>query len=182
MRFVIAFMVVLLVSCGSRDSIGSVAEDGETGETEGARSVAETEAADILFDPFQDFEPGDPDIGREYFLVKNRGRCLTCHTLNGEGERRGWALDDTGLRRDPGWLVTFVTSPRMLRPEVVRMPPFRGDEEATILDVVTFLLTLKTPVAHPEPEDIKPEDEPDTWEHGVGGRLGGHIGGFERAP
>ena len=134
-------------------------------------------------DPTEGLENGRADIGREYFLDSTRGKCLDCHTLNGEGNTRGfegevWALDDAGLRRDPEWLAVFIDNPRTLRPEVARMPPFRGDVKgATIADIVAFLMTLKTEVDHPETADIKPVDEPDPNLGGIGG-FTGHGNGY----
>ncbi len=90
-----------------------------------------------------------------------------------------WALDDTGLRREPEWLAIFIDNPRNLRPEVARMPPFRGDSDgAAIADVVAFLMTLRKPVEHPESTDIKPDDEPDPNFDGIGGFTGHNQGGY----
>jgi hypothetical protein len=163
---------MMTVSCGEKPATEQPGPTDKTPASEEAQSVAEIEPEIVPFDPKSDFELGDPEIGREYFSGENRGRCLTCHTLNSEGEGTGWALDDTGLRRDKQWLAIFLDNPRNLRPEVVRMPPFRGDEVATIPDVIAFLLTLRTPVDHPAHTDVKPADEPDMWEGGVGGRHG----------
>ena len=129
-------------------------------------------------DPTANLDKGNPEIGREYFLGENRGRCLKCHTLAGEGEPGTWALDDTGLRHDARWLAIFIDNPRNQRPEIARMPPFRGDPEATIADIVAFLMTLKVAVEHPVPSDVKPPDEPATYEGGVGGfqTSGGDVG------
>jgi len=140
-------------------------------------SVAETEPVGPV-DPTENLGKGDAEVGREYFYGENRGRCLDCHTLQGEGEPGGYALDDIGLRRDPEWLAVFINNPRDLRPEVARMPPYRGDEQGvTIADIVAFLITLKTPVEHPESTDVKPEDEPDPYYPENGGHGGGQ-GGF----
>src|SRR3990172_10561686 len=87
-----------------------------------------------MSDPLENLGAGDPEIGREYFYGDNRGRCLRCHTLNGEGKPGTWPLDETGLRRDPEWLAIFIDNPRIKRAEVVRMPPFRGDAETSIAD------------------------------------------------
>ncbi|HDS30161.1 MAG TPA: hypothetical protein ENN67_03870 [Firmicutes bacterium] len=158
---IVIFLIfcIFIASCGERifrNENRTVAVESE---------IIEPDEEIVRFDPRADFELGDAEIGREYFFGENRGRCLTCHTLYGEGEPSGWALDDTGLRRDKQWLAIYLDNPRNLRPEVVRMPPYRGDESATIPDIVAFLLTLTTPVEHPVPGDIKPESEPDKWIH-----------------
>ena len=115
-------------------------------------------------------------------MDSNRGKCLDCHTLNGEGNNRGfdgqlWALDDTGIRRSASWLARYIDNPRNIRPEVARMPPFRGDADgAVIADVVAFLMTLTAQTDHPGYEYVKPEDEPDPNFEGVGGFTGIHGG------
>ncbi len=157
MRIAVLILTAFLLS-------GCTQSDPPDEQTE---SVVQDEPLTEPFDPRAEHPPGNPDIGREYFRGENRGRCLTCHSLSGEGEPTGWVLDDSGLRRDEQWLMIFIDSPRMLRPEVVRMPPFRGDEVATIPDVVAYLMTLTTPVEHPEHDDELPLGEPEMWEGGV---------------
>ena len=132
-------------------------------DDQAASSTAQTEPLPPP-DPTVGLERGKPEIGKEYFYGENRGRCLKCHALGDQGEPTGYALDDVGLRRNSEWLAIFIDNPRNARPEVARMPPFRGDVEgATIADVVAFLMTLMTPVDHPESTDVKPPDEPDRW-------------------
>jgi len=134
-------------------------------------------------DPTEGLENGDAELGREYFLGSDRGKCLDCHTLNGEGNNREfdgplWALDDTALRRDAEWLAVYLDNPRNLRPEVARMPPFRGDSGgARLPDIVAYLMTLRTEVDHPDSPYTKPAGEPDPNFDGIGdytGHGGGH--------
>jgi hypothetical protein len=169
MRALFAILIAcsaLMISCAPREA--SPDRAGETAVRDGAESVAKTDFILPPEDPTEGLEEGDPEIGRDYFYGENRGRCLRCHRLHGEGEPTGWALDDAGLRRDAEWLATFLHNPRGLRPEVARMPPYRGDPKARLADVVAFLMSLRTPVEHPEPSDVKPADEPEKWESGVG--------------
>jgi len=165
--------MVAFVYC-SPDVPGSSDAGPEGGES--ATSTAQAES-DLPVDPTLDLHLGDLETGREYFMGENRGRCLDCHTLQGDGEPTGYALDDVGLRREAEWLAIFLDNPRNLRPEVARMPPFRGDSGgAEIRDVVQFLLTLQTPVDHPEPTDVKPGDEPEADHDGFGGFQAPHGG------
>jgi len=52
---------------------------------------------------------GDAERGRE--LVRGKGACLQCHTLNGEGGHTGPALSDIGRRRSPAYLKTKLLEP-----------------------------------------------------------------------
>lgn len=166
----------LLLSSGCATQQPSPPPEGKSVD-QAETSVAETEAVGVT-DPTENLGEGDAEVGREYFYGENRGRCIDCHTLQGEGEPGGYPLDDVGLRREPEWLAVFINNPRDLRPEVARMPPYRGDEQgATIADVVAFLMTLKTPVERPEHDEVKPEDEPDPYFPENGGHGGGQ-GGF----
>ena len=167
-----AIFILLFCGCATQSPAPEEIATDDVAET----SVAETEPVEVI-DPTANLDQGDAEIGREYFYGENRGRCLDCHTLNGEGEPGGYPLDDAGLRRDPEWLAVFINNPRDLRPEVARMPPYRGDEAgATIADVVAFLMTLQTPVDHPESTDVKPEDEPNAYYPDNNGHGGGHGG------
>ncbi len=144
-----------------------------TGPSEGdeetvAASVAENEPY-VIPDPTEGLELGNPELGREYFYGENRGRCLTCHTLAGEGFEGGYALDDAGLQHDAEWVAIFLDNPRRGRPEVVIMPPYRGDSGgATIADIVQFLMSQRTPVEHPETTDVLPDSEPEPNHDGIG--------------
>jgi mono/diheme cytochrome c family protein len=161
--------VLLVVGC-SRPATPQPSRPQTQSDQTASAAFDRTEPT-LAFDPTADLDKGNPEIGREYFYGENRGRCLRCHTLNGEGDSTGAAfeLGDTGLRFEPDYLATFVYNPRMLRPEVAIMPPWRGDPEAKIADIVAFLMTLKTPVERPPVTDRKPPDESLPYEGGVGG-------------
>jgi len=120
-------------------------------------------------DVTENLDSGDPAIGREYVHDPNRGGCLRCHNLGGEGKPDGFKLDDVGLKRDPKWLAQFIQNPRNLRPEVARMPPWRNDTKAKIADVVAYLMTLRTKVDHPASPDKKPAGEPSKYTGPMGG-------------
>lgn len=173
MREIILILItLLLVACTSNGGKGSkdfpVKPESETEPRDNSDTVNEEH-------PYGDLSLGDAEYGRVYFFAETHGRCLRCHTLNGEGEPGTWPLDDTGLRRDPEWLAEFIDNPRILRPEVATMPPYRLDDTATIADIVAFLMTLRTPVEHPEQTDFAPpgelehipekSDAPDTSEY-----------------
>ena len=165
MRFVAVMCIFLCLLFGA---CGKPSAQVKTPEAKPAETIASSTAQVEQIDPTAGLDKGDPEIGREYFYGENRGRCLACHILNGQGEPGGFALDDAGLRHDPRWLAIFVSNPRAYRPEVARMSPFRGDPVAKIADVVAFLMTLKTPVEHPAHTDVKPPDEPEKHEGGLG--------------
>jgi mono/diheme cytochrome c family protein len=175
MRWVTIVLLILFI--GTILLIGACAPkkvaEFETKSVAGDEPLTTEEIqAQIAKDPTVGLDKGDAQKGKDYFYSENRGRCLACHTLGGEGEKGSYPLDDAGLRRDPVWLAIFLSNPRTQRPEVARMPPFRGDKIATIADTVAFLMTLKTVVDHPAPTDVKPANEPDRNENGVGGRKG----------
>jgi hypothetical protein len=145
----------------------------DTGPSEGDEETVVTSVAEIephvIPDPTEGLELGDPELGREYFYGENRGRCLTCHTLAGEGFEGGYALDDIGLQREAEWLAILLDNPRRPRPELAIMPPYRGDSGgATIADIVQFLLIQMTPVEHPETTDVLPESEPEPNHDSIG--------------
>jgi len=173
--FLVLFFLIITAGC----------TNSSTGQSDTEAGLQESTVGYEYFppeDPTAGLEDGDAQLGLEYFMGSNRGRCLDCHTVGGEGNDRGfdgevWALDDTGLRRDPDWLAVYLDNPRNLRPEIARMPPFRGDEAgATLADVVAYLMTLRTEIDHPESTDVKPEDEPDPNFEGIGGFTGTHDG------
>lgn len=49
--------------------------------------------------------------GRGAELFRNKGKCLDCHRLNGEGRASGPDLAGIGDRRDAGWLRRAVVEP-----------------------------------------------------------------------
>lgn len=157
----LAFMIFVFSGCAKADHSK---RNINISESENPELSTTTNEPVEPFDPTIGLDQGIVIIGRDYFFGENRGRCLVCHNLNGQGEPSGFPLDDIGLRRTPEWIAQFLYSPRILRPEVARMPPFRGDPQASLADVVAFLLTLTKPVKHPEHKDIKPPDEPDKYE------------------
>lgn len=184
MRYILTIVtiaILLSLSCVAGDT-GTPGPDDETlPETTDNVQVSvidgdvEDADDDTPFDPTEGLEDGVAEIGEEYFHGENRGRCLVCHSLGDEGFEDGWALDDTGLRRSPDYLARWIDNPRNLRPEVVIMPPWRGDSEgATIADVVAFLMTLQTAIERLETSDIRPDDEPEPNFDGIAGSEGSH--------
>lgn len=171
MRYFLHIIIILiLLSCNTSNQPDQPADI--TKETE------IPEISDVLPDPYENLGNGNPEIGWAYISSTNRGKCLECHSIAGDGNLDGWALDDTALRRDENWLAAFLDNPRNLRPEVATMPPYRGDEEAVIADVVAFLMTLDSYVDHPESGDIKPEGEPEPYHGGIGGWHGEEFTGY----
>jgi cytochrome c oxidase cbb3-type subunit III len=51
------------------------------------------------------------DTRKGYTLIREKGRCLQCHVLNGEGGHLGPSLTDIGVRRSPAYLRTKLTNP-----------------------------------------------------------------------
>lgn len=183
-QVIVLILLVCILSCARTDSgsaspaeqVSVASEENFTGDIAGDEASSDDEEDETPYDPTVGLDEGVAEIGEAYFNGENRGRCLTCHTLGDEGFEDGWALDDAGLRRSPEWLAIFIDNPRTLRPEVVIMPPWRGDSEgATIADVVAFMLTLQTEVEHPPTTDIKPDDEPEPNHDGIAGSEGIHA-------
>lgn len=50
-------------------------------------------------------------LGRGAELFRNKGKCLTCHRVNGEGLASAPDLTDIGRQRDPEWLRRAVVEP-----------------------------------------------------------------------
>ena len=63
--------------------------------------------------------PG-PEQGRRLFAAK---KCLTCHSLGGQGGQVGPALDGVGERRDAAWIREHLRNPQAVTPES-SMPRF----------------------------------------------------------
>lgn len=175
----LAFLALYLgLSCAGTSEKGTPGDDvvpENPADNTSTEAIDEGTENELPFDPTAGLEDGNAEIGEAYFYGDNRGRCLICHTLRGEGFEGGWALDDAGLIRDAEWLARWIDNPRNLRPEIVIMPPFRGDSEgATIADIVAFLMTLRTEIEHPDTSDIKPDDEPEPNHDGIAGSGGSH--------
>lgn len=173
----LAFLVLYLsLSCAGtsgKETPGDDVVPEDPADNNSIEAIDENTENELPFDPTAGLEDGIMETGEAYFYGDNRGRCLICHTLRNEGFEGGWALDDAGLRRDAEWLARWIDNPRNLRPEVVIMPPFRGDSEgATIADIVAFLMTLRTEIEHPEISDIKPDNEPEPNHDGIAGSGG----------
>lgn len=69
------------------------------------------------------------DIAAGTDMVKSLG-CLACHTWTGLGQLSIWSgapLDDIAQRRQPAWLLQWLTDPTKLNPHV-RMPVFNLNE------------------------------------------------------
>jgi cytochrome c oxidase cbb3-type subunit III len=51
------------------------------------------------------------NAARGELIVREKGGCIACHVLNGEGGLTGPPLTDIGLRRSPAWLRTKLIDP-----------------------------------------------------------------------
>lgn len=51
-------------------------------------------------------------LGRGAELFRTKGKCLTCHRVNGEGHTSGPDLSDIGRLREPPWLREAVVDPK----------------------------------------------------------------------
>ena len=49
--------------------------------------------------------------GRGAALFRDRGKCLDCHRVDGEGTPYGPDLSEIGRQRDPGWLLRALIEP-----------------------------------------------------------------------
>jgi putative heme-binding domain-containing protein len=50
-------------------------------------------------------------LGRGAELFRTKGKCLTCHRVNGEGHTSAPDLSDIGRLREPAWLRRAVVEP-----------------------------------------------------------------------
>lgn len=77
-------------------------------------------------------------------VFQNSG-CTRCHTINGQGGRRGPDLSHVGAdpRHTPQWLAAYVKNPQQVDPKS-RMPAFGGRVSDSNLQAVgTYLASLK---------------------------------------
>jgi putative heme-binding domain-containing protein len=56
-------------------------------------------------------DTGPDRVGRGAELFRIKGKCLTCHRVNGEGHTSGPDLSDIGRLREPPWLRLAVVDP-----------------------------------------------------------------------
>ena len=70
------------------------------------------------------------DRTRGALLVKNKGKCLACHIVNGEGGLTGPALTDIGLKRSPAYLRTKLIEPskELSNFQIVRLSTQKGEQ------------------------------------------------------
>ncbi len=70
-------------------------------------------------------------------------RCITCHTIDGDGGRLGPDLSHVGSRHDAGWLEKWIADPEALKPEA-EMPAFgRQLPPGDIAAVARFLASRR---------------------------------------
>jgi mono/diheme cytochrome c family protein len=50
-------------------------------------------------------------VGRGSELFRNKGKCLECHRVNGEGSASGPDLSEIGRQREPQWLRRAIIEP-----------------------------------------------------------------------
>lgn len=99
---------------------------------------------------------GDPDRGRELFMVHGAAECLRCHTVDGVGGNAGPNLSAVGSRLAPSRIVLAMIEPGAeIAPgygSVSAMPPMAPLlKPAEVRDIVSFLSTLRTPEASAAP-------------------------------
>ena len=75
--------------------------------------------------------------GRNVF----RDKCVSCHTINGQGGKRGPDLTKIGLAHDQAWFKSYLENPYSVKPDS-RMPQvsLSADE---IDNLTVFLGSLK---------------------------------------
>jgi mono/diheme cytochrome c family protein len=85
-------------------------------------------------------DTGDIDLiseGRELFL--NKYGCQSCHQIDGAGGYVGPPLDHVGSRLTPGWVYSWISNPRIYRPDTVEPDAGLTDDEARA--ITAFLMS-----------------------------------------
>lgn len=77
-------------------------------------------------------------------VIKKRA-CSICHSFNGAGGLVGPDLTQVGIRRTEEWLFRWLEDPSAVLPGT-DMPTIEWDSDQEIMDVVSYLTSLKKPV------------------------------------
>jgi cytochrome c2 len=82
-------------------------------------------------------------------IVYRKNNCSACHRIWDLGGSKGGSLDGIGSRRDPAWLIRYLSAPnpQVILPStqkaIYRMPSFAGLSQGDRADLVAFLVSLK---------------------------------------
>jgi cbb3-type cytochrome oxidase cytochrome c subunit len=82
-----------------------------------------------------------PASVRQGGAVIDREDCRQCHSIYGEGDKRGPALTHVASRRDKPWLVGHFIEPKKYTPGS-KMPPFKDLPETELNAMADYLLAL----------------------------------------
>lgn len=85
---------------------------------------------------------GDPVAGEKLMREID---CYQCHVIGDEGGEVGPRLTNVALRRSRKWLFEWLEDPSLSRP-ATGMPVFEWQSEEEIINIVSYLYTLLTPV------------------------------------
>lgn len=105
---------------------------------------------------------GDPESGRQIFIHRKKGNCLTCHTAPIPEEQFhgtvGPDLRGVANRMTEGEIRLRVAHPRYINPETTMIPMYKVEPEVQVKeqfagkpiltaqeveDVIAYLMTLK---------------------------------------
>lgn len=100
--------------------------------------------------------------------ILNDVKCLTCHTINGEGEDFAPDLSIEGSKVQKEWLQEFLEKPDVIRPMLQQMPRFRlnpqpnmikGNLKPSEIEIIT--LYIENVLVSDDIPDYLPEDDRD---------------------
>jgi len=82
-------------------------------------------------------------------MVYRKNNCSACHRIWDLGGSKGGNLDGVGSRRDPAWLIHYLSAPnpQVILPStqkaIYRMPSFAGLDPGDRADLVAYLVSLR---------------------------------------
>ena len=99
-----------------------------------------------------DWSRADPERGGELF---RRSRCVTCHSVNGQGGTLAPELGHVGAKVTREWLYSWIRDPHRLQPDTL-MPRYRfGDDE--VRDLAAYISRDLALPAGLDPNDSPPD-------------------------
>ncbi len=83
--------------------------------------------------------PQDAEKGR---VLIGQYACKGCHSIGGNGNESGPALDDVGIRLQPAWIFAFVRDPKGIIPRTPMKDFHLSVDEAR--SITAYLMTLRS--------------------------------------